>query len=367
MAFAPTVFLLLLTLISAPAHADPKITSLDVTPVTDQGDTLQCWAVSATARMDVDASRNAGHLVKLSSRYLVYTKTGAEVIRYILGGKFESYKGQLCENCADENIYYEQGGIFPDAVEAVKLYGVMPESAYGGFPKDDEALFRDLNALIAEYAAHASQVHFKDPALQNEVIHRVTSVMNRHWGKPPEEFDFEGRHYNAQSFFAATLPQWKSSRALELNYPAARRRHRGKTESFDGTKYGAYRTNEQSELLRILAETLQAGYAPLVQYKVIDEDHTQADGSIGFASHGLKKPHSIDWNSREILDHYVLAIGAQWSASGQLERLLVKNTWGTFARDHYGIHWIEADYLFLIEGVEVLDHLERRFKNEGIL
>src|SRR5271155_5281955 len=91
------------------ARAD-RVSALRTTPVTDQNDTLQCWAVAATARFDVAAAETAGHLVKLSARYAFYSKTLAEVIEHLFRKDFKLYRGQLCEGCPLEPVYYEQGG-----------------------------------------------------------------------------------------------------------------------------------------------------------------------------------------------------------------------------------------------------------------
>lgn len=342
---------------------------LHMTPVTDQGDTLQCWAVTATARMDVDASARAGRLLKLSPRFTVYAKTRAEVIDLILGAKFKTYRGQLSEGGPFENIYYEQGGVFADAVEAVKLYGAVPEEAYPGFPKKDEGLFRDLNDVIRDYArkAKAGQVDFADPAVREEVEREVTAVMNRRWGKPPASFEYQGRTFDPKSFLAEYLPDWQNPDAIELNYAPGNHDLKGTTKAFDGAAYRSYKTANHGKLMRVLEESLRAGLKPILQYKVVDEEHTQHNAEIGFEVHGLEKPAHLKWNDKNILDHYVLAAEPEWDAQGHLRRLLVKNTWDTSQRANFGFHWIEADYFSLFEAVEIHPSLEARFRQEGLL
>src|SRR5579862_2353355 len=99
---------LLILVLSNSALAD-RVSYLRTTPVTDQRDTLQCWAVASTSRFDVAAAETAGHLVKLSARYAYYSKTRAEMIERLLRKDFKLYQGSLCENCPPEPIYYEQG------------------------------------------------------------------------------------------------------------------------------------------------------------------------------------------------------------------------------------------------------------------
>lgn len=344
-----------------------EVITIPVTPVTDQGDTLQCWAVSSVARMDVDASRRAGELLKLSARYVVYAKTRDEVVDLILQGRFREYSGSLCETCRKENIFYEQGGIFADAVEAVRDFGILPEEVYGGFPGEDESLFRALNHLIRQYAFPKHPIHFNDPALRRKVVREVTEIMNRYWGEPPVEFDYRGRHFTPRSFFAEYLPEWKNSKALELNYsPGGTRRHLP-IQAYDGARYAAYQTGDPYALLRIIEETLRAGETALLGYKVIDEDHTQQSGTIGFSIHGLNPPAAVNWNDPDIMDHSVLAIGAEWNPDGHIEKVLVKNSWGVTANENFGLHWMQADYLFLLNSVEIHPRLERKFKDEGLI
>jgi hypothetical protein len=323
------------------------VRALNTTPVTDQNDTLQCWAVAATSRFDVAVAENVGHLVKLSARYSFYTKTRAEVIEHLLRKDFKLYRGQLCEGCPLEPVYYEQGGVYADAVEAAKRFGVLPEEAYPGFPQSDTELFRRLNALIAEVQGRPGQPD------QAEVVGRVTALLDQYVGAPPASFEFEGRRFDARGFFAAVLPGWQEAPALELNFHPGSRERRTTVAAFDGARYPALQTGQHARVMSLLERSLRAQRAVLIQYKVIDEEHTQRDGHIGFAINGLPVPRHVDWDSPLVLDHYVLAIGARYSDDGRLLAVLVKNTWGTSPRENYGFHWLESDYFRLIEGVEV--------------
>jgi bleomycin hydrolase len=343
-----TICALLLTgLLGGSSASADHVSYLRTTPVTDQGNTLQCWAVAATSRFDVAASRAAGKLTKLSSRYTYYTKTRAEVIERLLKRDFKKYEGTICEGCPSETVYYEQGGIYADAVQAAKRFGVVPEEAYPGFPSGDLRLFRELNKLIGHYMEDDTT------ASRDEIVERVTALLDRHLGKPPRSFVHDGERFTPQSFFEQYLPGWDRANALELNYAPGAPEARETTDAFDGAKYPAVSTGDHDKLLATVERELRAGHAVLLQYKVIDEMRTQRNGHIGFAVHGLTPPKHVDWNSPDILDHYVLAIGTRLSDDGKLEAIYVKNTWGTAASENRGFHWLEADYFPLIEGVEI--------------
>jgi hypothetical protein len=335
-----------------------------MTTVTDQLDTLQCWAVTATARADLDAG------FKLSARYTVYSKTKAEVIDLITGqAKIKSYRGQLVENGPFENIYYEQGGVFADAVEAVRVFGAMPEEAYPGFPKKDDALFEDLNAVFKDFAARikTGKIERGSSAVRAEVDQKVTAILNRHWGKPPERFAFRGKTFDALDIRDQFLPSWRNPQAIELNYFPGSHNGPSVTSAFDGENFRSYKTGNHSNVMNALEASLRAGFRPVLQYKVVEESRTQRDGEIGFGVHGQTKPAQVDWNSKDILDHYVLAIAGEWDAEGHLQRLLIKNTWDTSPSANFGFHWIEADYFSLFEAVEVPSSLEPQFRAKGWL
>jgi hypothetical protein len=282
-----------------------------------------------------------------SARYAFYTKTRAEVIEHLLRRDFKLYQGQLCEDCPLEPVYYEQGGVFADAVQAAKRFGVMPEEAYPGFPQGDTELFRRLNALIAELQGRPGQPD------QNEIVGRVTALLDHYLGAPPAAFEFEGGRFDARSLFAAVLPGWQEAPALELNYHPGARERRTTVAAFDGARYPALHTGQHARVMSLLDRALKSQRAVLVQYKVVNEERTHHDGHIGFAIHGLPVPRHVDWDSPLVLDHYVLAIGARYSDDGRLLGVFVKNTWGTSPRENYGFHWIEPDYFPLIEAVEV--------------
>ncbi len=345
-------FLLLLS--SGLSFAGPREILIPTTAPTDQKDTLQCWAVSAVARFDALASHAKGSFVKLSPKYTVYTKTRAEVIGMILSKSAKKYQGALCEGCPDEDIYYEQGGILPDAVEAAKLFGVLPYEAYSGFPQNDEKMFRALNALIGAYAENPERYDKPRVRLEAEVTARVEAILAKALGgRPPEDFDFEGTHYTPLTFLVAVLPGFEHARGRELNFEKEAPREPSLTHpvAFDGRKYEAFATSDRALLLKTLKKALLRGEPVLLQYTVIDEEKTQTHGYIGFKING-QKPRAPDNNA---LEHYVLAVGAHFNKDGSFAEIYVKNTWDTQPGPRWGYQWMQPDYFYLISGVELPD------------
>eukprot|EP01037_Dinobryon_pediforme_P015168 gene15169-15310_t len=337
-----------------------------MTPVTDQGDTLQCWAVAITSRMDFAASRRAGFPLKLSSKYLLYAKTKAEVVYKIVSGNFSLFDGGLCEGCTSEPVYYIQGGTLADAVETVKITGIMPEVAYPGFPKEDETLFRQLNELFKTYAS--------DPSLPRNVANvsaKVSAILDSNLGVPPESFEFKGKTYTPQSYLTAFLPSWQHAGAVELNYWPGHARIKTVEKAFNGKSYVSYWTGNQTDIIQVLNITLAAHRSALIGSWYLESAY-QRD-KIGFHINGIAPPHHFNWNNPDQLDHYMLVLAAKhdrnYRQSGKhsIDRLYVKNTFGVTAKEGYGFNWMEKDYFPFILSVEINDHLIGKLTSNGLL
>ncbi|MDE2384077.1 MAG: hypothetical protein KGO53_05610 [Alphaproteobacteria bacterium] len=330
------------------------------TEVTDQGDTLQCWAVAIASRLDLLASRAAGVPLKISARYLFYAKTRAEVIIRLHAGKFEKHEEILCELCKPEAIYYEQGGVLADAVEAVTLEGAIPEAAYPGFPKEDEELFRDINRLFAEYDANPNL-----PRDEASTRPRIEAILDRHLGRPPAEFKVQGATYDARSFAAKYLANLHEANATELNYWPGTKNEKTVEEAFDGHAFVNYWTGNQQDIFKALEISLQNHEPTLISYWYIGEAH-QRD-RIGFRVNGLKPPRRLNWDAADLLGHYVLALRLKKGANGNIKAIYVKNTFGLTRKEGYGFHWLERDYFPLISGVEISSHVQDILLAKGIL
>jgi hypothetical protein len=331
-----------------------------MTPVTDQGDTLQCWAVAITSKMDIVASRAAGFPLKLSPKYLMYAKIKSEVVFKIHSGALRLFQGSLCETCAPEPVYYQQDGTLADAVETVKLHGIMPEDAYPDFPQEDEKLFRALNAMFAEYANNSTL-----PRDEASVSARVTAILDSSLGAPPETFEYRGKRYTPRSFFAAYLRAWQNAGAIELHYWPGLTRGKTVEQAFDGHPYISYWTGNQADVFRILQASLRAHEPALVGSWYLEAAYER--DLIGFQINGVKPPAQFDWNDENHLDHYLLVLAAKKDRRNRISRLYVKNTFGIKAKDGYGFNWMERDYFPFILSVEVSDRLVDKFVAKGLL
>lgn len=362
-----SAFLVGLSLVLSSA---PAVAQIEFTSVTDQGNTLQCWAVALGSRLDITASREHGAPLKISPKYLMYAKSKAEVLELITSEKFELYESSLCEECEPELVYYEQGAILLDGIETARVYGAIPEQVYGGFPEEDLSLFRELNRFIAYYANFAPTHDLSSKRMRARIESELTIVLDHYLRRPPAQFTFAGHDYTPKTFFNSYLRDWRQAKARELNYAPGFLEATRMEKAFNGSEYQIYTTGKPARLKSVVSESLKAKEPVLLQYKAYDDYRTQAKGRIGFAIQGLPvvRPTKKRWNDPELLTHYVLAIGGEWDAkSGELKRILVKNTWGVSAEENFGFHWMEEDFLPWLEAVEIIDRLEPSFVRMGLL
>jgi hypothetical protein len=325
-------------------------------PVTDENWTLQCWAITAAARFDVEASRRTGNLVKISARYIVYQKTLIEMTELIAQKRFESYQGQLAEGRKFETLYYEQGGNYADALETLRRTGAVPDADYSALPSHDDELFEKLNDLIRSYVG-------KDKSSPGSVFNReeirprVARILDQYLGAPPRSVVYKGRKFTPVEFARTYLGNLLGQTGEELNYSPE-----GDTTDLVVPVLHLHElrmktTASLSELLGLLSRRLRAGEPVIVGYTMIDYEKTQHLGKIGFKVNGLPAPdwQLFDWNDPQRIDHSVLALAAEWNEDGTLKRIFVKNTFDLLPEDNFGFHWMEADYFPALVSVALPD------------
>jgi hypothetical protein len=343
----------------------------------NQNETLQCWAIAIASKFELEASAIAGRPFKLSPRYLFYVKTLLEVSDTIVEGQMKPFKAVLSDSTKAETVYYEQGGDLAGAVEATVRGGAMPYAAYPGFPKNDLRLFRALNRLIGQYR--------RDPKITRKretVEARVSMILDRYLGKPPAAFKAVSPalgsvnagsapgagtvRYDPLQFRRMFLPSLDRSQAIELVYEAGKPVTRQVLPGFNGRSYLNYVSGDRKLIRAVIEAAMRKKVAVLVTYPFVAEAHT-SDTRIGFKVHGVSPRRRQQLIAQEQFGHYVLALEGRFDKRGRLNRLLVKNTFGAAGRDKSGFNWMEADYLDLIDGVEVPDSLWPDLVAQGLL
>jgi bleomycin hydrolase len=164
--------------------------NLDASAVQNQNMTSTCWSFSALSFFESEMMRlGKGNAFNLSEMFIVrkaYTKKAENFIR--MHGKTN----------------FAEGGGFPDVLNVIKQFGIVPEEIYLGkkdpeVPHDHKLLESTLKNILRPAALDETQkIDFG--FLQRS----VDALCDDYLGKIPDNFDFKGKSYTPKTYAEAT-------------------------------------------------------------------------------------------------------------------------------------------------------------------
>ncbi len=163
------------------------------TPPMNQDTTSACWAFATTSFLESEMQRLGQDTVRLSMMFPFFHAYVEKMRRFVqTHGKSR----------------VAPGGLFPDVMDIVQKYGIVPYRAYPGLPKgrtryNQHALYRAIDSLKKE--VKALQIWDEDLVLQ-----KTREILYKYMGVPPQSFTYKGLVYTPQSFLKkiVRLP-WK--------------------------------------------------------------------------------------------------------------------------------------------------------------
>jgi len=146
---------------------------ISATPVKSQDQTGTCWAFSTASFLESEAQRLGKGEQNISEMF---------VVRYTYRQKCENYVRR------QGNAGFSEGGLAHDLLNAVKQYGIAPESAYPGRkdptkPYNHRQLEKTLKTLCDELVKQG-----QNGQLQEKWLSRVDSVLDQEFGPVPAKF-----------------------------------------------------------------------------------------------------------------------------------------------------------------------------------
>ena len=147
-----------------------------------------CWSFGATSFMESEVKRISGKEVKLSEMGTVYYEYLAKASGFIKE-RGDSLFTEGSESNALTRIWKE--------------HGAWPLEAYAGFTGEDERhdhirLSRELQAVMDSLKANSLWD-------ENAALVMLQVILDRHLGRPPETFEFEGKTYKPLEFVSDAL------------------------------------------------------------------------------------------------------------------------------------------------------------------
>ena len=152
-------------------------------PPVRQDTTGTCWSFSTISFLESEIYRLHKKKIKLSEMYVAYWEYVEKARRFI------REKG---------NSAFAQGSESDLALQRIKQYGIVPLSAYTGLingktKHNHDPMFREMK----NYLMFIKENGYWD---EDVALTTIKSIMNKHIGRPPVSFEYEGKTYTPETF-----------------------------------------------------------------------------------------------------------------------------------------------------------------------
>lgn len=147
--------------------------------------TGSCWAYCSISFLESEIHRLHRREVKLSEMWIVYWEYVEKARRFL-----EEYGHSVVAEGSQDH----------GTLEVCRLYGVVPASAYAGVLLESGR--HDHTPMVAELRGFLNWVRDSGTWDTERNLAYVRSILDRHLGPPPGEFEYRGETYTPQRFFA---------------------------------------------------------------------------------------------------------------------------------------------------------------------
>lgn len=160
------------------------VKNVQATPVQNQYKSGTCWVYSANSFFESELLRMGKGKVDLSEMYIVRA------------GYLERAENYVRRQGATA---FGQGAETHDVLNIVREYGLMPQSAYSGFPAgQDKPVHGEMEAVLK--AILDAVVKTPDGKLSTQWKAAYTGALDGYMGAPPAKFTVNGKEYTPQSY-----------------------------------------------------------------------------------------------------------------------------------------------------------------------
>jgi len=160
------------------------ITSVETTPVKNQGSSGTCWNYSASSFVETEILRETGKLYDLSEMFTTFNTYMDKANAYVR---------------MHGHMNFGQGGALHDVTLMFKKYGAVPQSVFPGLNYGTSInKHGELDAILKVMLDEVVKNHNKQlTPVWKEAYKRV---LESYLGEYPENFNFEGKNYTPKSF-----------------------------------------------------------------------------------------------------------------------------------------------------------------------
>ena len=298
------------------------------TPVKNQARTGTCWSFSTSSLIESQYIKNTTKTdIDLSEMFTVYNMYIEKAKNYVL----RQGKAQFGE-----------GGLGHDVIRSIATYGAMPESVFSGL-KEGEPAFNHTKAvpILKDYLDNL----IKSAPVKQNWLDEYKTLLGETIGKPPVEFDYNGRKYTPKTFATEVL---KFNNNDYINITSFT--HHPFYSPFiievpDNFSNGSYYNIPLKDMIQMVKTAINKGYTVMWDADISNSGFMNNNGLGLFVQREDQERNVIasaddkelDWNSAlrqqyyENLttedDHLMHITGIEKSKGGK-EFFIVKNSWG---------------------------------------
>lgn len=234
-----------------------------VTPVKNQAATGTCWSFSTTSLVESQALKNNLGEFDLSEIFTVRNIYLEKAKNYVLRQGYARFS---------------EGGLGHDQILAIAKYGAMPESVYSGLLPGKKN--HDHQKLVADLKRYLDSIIKLTPVPLNW-LEGFTGMLDAALGKPPAEFEYNGKTQTAQSFAKNVLHFDANDYVMLTSFT----HHPFYTpfilEVPDNFSNGSYMNIPVDELIQITKDALNKGYTVSWDADVSNKGFMQGKGIAG--------------------------------------------------------------------------------------
>lgn len=254
------------------------IKRLPATSVKSQDKTGTCWAFSSASFIESEAMRLGKGETNLSEMF---------VVRHIYRQKCENYVRR------QGTAQFGEGGLAHDLLNAVKQYGIAPESVYPGRkdinqPLNHSQLEKTLKVMCEDFV-----VQGKANKLSESWLSKVDSVLDAEFGVVPQTFTVGGTLFTPVSYrdYLGIQPDDYVTITSYTHHPFY---EKFILEVPDNWANGEFYNLPINDMMRCLNYALQQGYT--VEW---DADVSNPGFSAG---NGIALVPEKDWKDRSVAE-----------------------------------------------------------------
>lgn len=331
-----------------------------VTDVKNQFKSGTCWVYSANSFFESELLRMGKPPVDLSEMYVV--RAG-----YI--DRAENYVRRQGATA------FGQGAETHDAINLVRKYGIVPQSAYAGFPTgQDKPVHGEMEAVLKSILEAVNKM--PDGKLSTQWKNAYIGAMDGYMGTPPTQFEVNGKSYTPQSYFQSLGIK------LEDYVPLTSYSHHPFYKSFvlevsDNWSNGQFYNLPIDEFVQVADNAVEKGFSIVWASDVSEKSFSAKEGlalwpekawedlSAGQRDSLWKVPGREKIASQEDRqrgfdelsttdDHGMHITGLVKDQAGT-KYYIVKNSWGTVKKEMNGYLYVSQPY-FRAKTMSILVH-----------